>query len=190
MSSLFLEQYKKHVEDNYIQGDQFTEGVTVGPQVSKVQQDKILGYIQSGIEEGARLVSGGKVPPELPAEGHFIQPTILADCTQDMKVVREEIFGPVVTVSKFSTEEEAIKLSNDCDYGLAAYLFTNDIEKSQNYIKNVQSGQVFINVTFAADYRMPFGGYKMSGVGRELGEAGLAAFMQTKAVHINIKGKL
>ncbi|ODV86292.1 hypothetical protein CANARDRAFT_196675 [[Candida] arabinofermentans NRRL YB-2248] len=186
----FLVKYKQHVEENYKQGGQFTEGVTVGPQVSEIQRGKILEYIQSGIEEGARLVTGGKAPEGLPAAGHYLLPTILADCNQKMKVVQEEIFGPVVTVSKFSTDEESIEFANDCVFGLAAYLFTNNIERSQKFITSVQAGQVFVNATFATDYRMPFGGYKMSGIGRELGEAGMAAFMQTKSVHINYGSKL
>ncbi|GME74580.1 unnamed protein product [Ambrosiozyma monospora] len=185
----FLQKYKEHVEKAYVQGDQWTEGVTVGPQISKVQKDKILSYVESGLEEGAKLVTGGKSPAQL-SKGYYIEPTILADCTQKMRVVQEEIFGPVVTVSKFHTDEEAIEMSNDCDYGLAAYLFTKDIQRSQKYVRQVQSGQVFVNFTFAADYRVPFGGYKMSGIGRELGEAGLAAFQQTKAVHYNLSGKL
>lgn len=186
----FLAKYKEHVESNYKQGDQWTEGVNVGPTVSKDQQEKILGYIKSGIEEGAKLITGGKIPEHTNPNGYYLEPTILADCNQQMKVVREEIFGPVVVVSKFSTEDEAITLSNDCDYGLAAYLFTKDIQKSQKYIKKVQSGQVFVNFTFAADFRMPFGGYKMSGIGRELGDEGLKAFQQVKAVHINLSATL
>lgn len=186
----FLAKYKTYVEENYKQGDQWTEGVSVGPTVSKAQQERILGYIQSGIEEGATLVTGGKIPEHTNPNGYYIEPTILADCHQNMKVVKEEIFGPVVVVSKFSTEEEAIKYSNESDYGLAAYLFTKDIGKSQRYIKQVQSGQVFVNFTFAADFRMPFGGYKMSGIGRELGDEGLKAFQQVKAVHINLSATL
>ncbi|KAH3668245.1 hypothetical protein OGAPHI_001999 [Ogataea philodendri] len=181
----FLEKLKSHVQQNFVQGSQFTEGVNVGPQVSKAQQDKILEYVKAGVEEGARLVLGG-VKTAKYSEGYYIDPTILADCNQKMRVVQEEIFGPVVTVAKFSTDDEAIALSNDSDYGLAAYLFTSNLNRSQKYIREVESGQVFVNYTFAADYRMPFGGYKMSGIGRELGEAGLAAFSQTKAVHINL----
>ncbi|QPG73084.1 hypothetical protein FOA43_000389 [Brettanomyces nanus] len=187
----FISKYAKHVEENYIQGSQFTEGVNVGPQVSAAQKQRVMNYIQSGIDEGARLVLGGKTPESLSSsKGHYIAPTIFADCNQKMKIVQEEIFGPVVTISKFHTDEEAIKLSNDCVYGLAAYVFTKDIKRSQNYIRAVQSGQVWVNITFAADFRVPFGGYKMSGVGRELGEAGMAAFQQTKAVHINLSGHL
>lgn len=186
----FLTMYKDHVEEAYVQGDQFVPGVNVGPTVCKAQQEKILGYIESAKKEGGRIISGGGVPSTTNPKGYFIQPTIIADCTQDMTVVREEIFGPVVTVSKFTSDEEAIKLSNDSDYGLAAYLFTRDIQRSQNYIRKVQSGQVFVNYTFAADLRMPFGGYKMSGNGRELGDEGLKAFQQVKAVHINLSAQL
>lgn len=186
----FLSKYKEFVEENYKQGDQWSEGVTVGPTVCKRQHEKILNYVNIGIKEGAKLVSGGKVPEGTNPKGYYIEPTILADCTQDMTPVKEEIFGPVVCVSKFSTDEEAIKYSNECDYGLAAYLFTNDITRSQNYIRKVQSGQVFVNFTFAADFRMPFGGFKMSGIGRELGDEGLQAFQQCKAVHLNLTAHL
>lgn len=186
----FLTMYKDHVEEAYVQGEQFIAGVNVGPTVCKSQQDKILSYIESAKQEGGKIISGGKIPSETNKSGYYIEPTIIADCNQNMKVVREEIFGPVVTVSKFTSDEEAIKLSNDSEYGLAAYLFTKDIVRSQDYIRKVQSGQVFVNFTFAADLRMPFGGYKMSGNGRELGDEGLKAFQQVKAVHINLSGRL
>jgi aldehyde dehydrogenase (NAD+) len=149
-----------------------------------------LGFIESARKEGGRIISGGGIPTTTNPNGFYLQPTIVADCNQNMTVVKEEIFGPVVTVSKFTSDDEAIKLSNDSEYGLAAYLFTKDIQRSQNYIRKVQSGQVFVNFTFAADFRMPFGGYKMSGNGRELGDDGLKAFQQVKAVHINLAGKL
>lgn len=186
----FLSMYKDHVEEAYVQGEQFVPGVNVGPTVCKVQQEKILGYIESAKKEGGRIVSGGKIPDNTNKKGYYIAPTIIADCNQSMKVVREEIFGPVVTVSKFQSDEEAIKLSNDSEYGLAAYLFTKDIVRSQNYVRKVQSGQVFVNYTFAADLRVPFGGFKMSGNGRELGDEGLKAFQQVKAVHFNLANKL
>lgn len=186
----FLTMYKDHVEEAYVQGEQFATGVNVGPTVCKAQQEKILAYIESAKQEGGRIITGGKIPSYTNKNGYYLEPTIIADCNQDMKVVREEIFGPVVTVSKFTSDEEAIKLSNDSEYGLAAYLFTKDLVRSQNYIRKVQSGQVFVNFTFAADFRLPFGGYKMSGNGRELGDEGLSAFQQVKAVHINLTGKL
>lgn len=186
----FLTMYKDHVEESYVQGEQFIPGVNVGPTVCKSQQEKILGYIESAKKEGGKIISGGGIPSTTNKKGYYIQPTIIADCNQSMTVVKEEIFGPVVTVSKFTSDEEAIKLSNDSEYGLAAYLFTKDIVRSQNYIRQVQSGQVFVNYTFAADFRMPFGGYKMSGNGRELGEEGLKAFQQVKAVHINLTNSL
>ncbi|ODQ46091.1 hypothetical protein PICMEDRAFT_17317 [Pichia membranifaciens NRRL Y-2026] len=186
----FLTKFKDHVEEAFVQGGQFTPGVNVGPTVCKAQQEKILGFIDSAKKEGGRIVTGGKIPPTTNKNGYFIEPTVIADCNQEMTAVREEIFGPVVCVSKFTSDDEAIALSNDSDYGLAAYLFTNDINRSQNYIRKVQSGQVFVNITFAADFRMPFGGYKMSGNGRELGDEGLKAFQQVKAVHINLSNRL
>lgn len=186
----FLTKFKDHIEEAYVQGEQFVPGVNVGPTVCKAQQEKILKYIESAKKEGGKILTGGDIPKSTNPKGYFINPTVIYDCNQEMTVIKEEIFGPVVTVSKFTSDEEAIKLSNDSEYGLAAYLFTKDLVRSQNYIRNVQSGQVFVNYTFAADFRMPFGGYKMSGNGRELGEEGLRAFQQVKAVHINLTGSL
>lgn len=186
----FLDKYKEHVKEAYVQGEQFIPGVNVGPTVCKSQQEKILNYIEIAKKEGGKIICGGKIPQTTNKNGYYIEPTIIADCNQSMTVVKEEIFGPVVTVSKFTSDEDAIRLSNDSEYGLAAYLFTKDIVRSQHYIRNVQSGQVFVNYTFAADLRMPFGGYKMSGNGRELGDEGLKAFQQVKAVHINLTNTL
>ena len=186
----FLTMFKDHVEEAYVQGAQFVDGVNVGPAVCKAQQERVLGYIESAKKEGGRIITGGGIPSQTEKKGYYIEPTIIADCNQDMTVVKEEIFGPVIVVSKFKSDEEAIELSNESDYGLAAYLFTKDIVRSQNYIRKVESGQVFVNYTCAADFRMPFGGYKMSGNGRELGDEGLKAFQQTKSVHINLGAKL
>ncbi|GMF62873.1 unnamed protein product [[Candida] boidinii] len=107
-----------------------------------------------------------------------------------MKIVREEIFGPVVTVGKFSTEKEAIDLANDTIYGLAAYVFTENIRKAQHFARKVKSGQIYVNEANATDFRVPFGGYKLSGFGRELGEYGISMYTQAKAVHINVDREL
>ncbi|VEU22746.1 DEKNAAC103814 [Brettanomyces naardenensis] len=182
----FVKKLTKYVEENLVQGPQFKKGVNVGPQVNKKQMERVLGYIEKGVAEGAKIATGGKRATVEGETGYFIEPTIFVDCNQKMSIVQEEIFGPVVTVSKFHTDEESIQLSNDSIYGLAAYVFTTNIKRSQKFIREVESGQIFVNVTFAADFRVPFGGYKMSGRGRELGEAGLSAFQQTKAVHYNL----
>lgn len=186
----FVEALAKHVKEIYVQGDPFTDGVQVGPQVSKIQQERVLGYINSGIEEGATVALGGKIPEGFPEASCFIEPTIFSNVNQNMKIVREEIFGPVVTVGKFSTEKEAIELANDTIYGLAAYVFTENVRKAQHFARKVKSGQIYVNETNASDFRVPFGGYKLSGFGRELGEYGISMYTQAKAVHINIDREL
>ncbi|CDK27621.1 unnamed protein product [Kuraishia capsulata CBS 1993] len=182
----FVSKLKAHVEEIYLQGDPFAENTQVGPQVSKVQQQRVLGYIESGKAEGATLVTGGGVPKGFNEKSCFVQPTIFADVTQSMKIVQEEIFGPVVVVSKFETEADALRLANDSSYGLGAYVFTENLRRAHVFARKVQSGQVWINCTNSSDFRAPFGGVKMSGFGRELGEYGLSMYTQSKAVHVNL----
>lgn len=187
----FLESLKQHALEEYKQGHPFEEGVVMGPQVSKLQQEKILGYLKSGKEQGARVILGGDVPKgEQFEKGFFIQPTIFADVTQDMKIVQEEIFGPVVSIGKFSTDEEAIALANDSKYGLGAALFTQDITRAHKVAADLEAGMVWINSNNDSDVKIPFGGVKMSGYGRELGEYGLEHFTEAKAIHINLGNDL
>ncbi|CCH42627.1 Retinal dehydrogenase [Wickerhamomyces ciferrii] len=187
----FLEALKKHVEEEYPQGDPFDSKAVVGPQVSKAQYEKILGYLKSGKESGARVILGGdKSNIKGLEKGYYVQPTIFADVKQDYKIVKEEIFGPVVSVGKFSTTEEAIELANDSVYGLGASLFTQDITKAHTIAQELEAGMVWINSNNDSDVKIPFGGVKLSGYGRELGEYGMSTFTQAKAVHVNLANKL
>lgn len=187
----FLSALKVHVEKEYPQGLPFEADVVVGPQVSKVQYEKILGYIKAGKEEGARVILGGDIPsrPEL-QKGYFIQPTIFADVKPHFKIVQEEIFGPVVSIAPFKTEEEAVQLANDTVYGLGASIFTKDITRATLLAQDLESGMVWINSNNDSDCKVPFGGVKLSGHGRELGQYGVETFMAPKAVHVNLGNNL
>jgi aldehyde dehydrogenase (NAD+) len=157
------------------------KGDHIGPVVSKVQYDKIINLINSGIEEGATLAAGG---PELPNnlnKGYFIKPTIFTNVTNDMEIAKKEIFGPVLSIIPFETEEEAIKITNDTEYGLGNYLQTKDKEKAKRVAKKLRSGCVYINGN-GADSGTPFGGYRQSGNGREGGIWGLEEYLEIKTV--------
>lgn len=159
----------------------------MGPLVSEGQMKTVLGYIQKGIEEGATLVCGGERYTEGEcAKGYFVRPTIFDNCTPDMTIVREEIFGPVVTVQTFKTEEEAIALANDTEYGLAGAVFTNDISRGIRVIKEIRAGITWINCYNPTFNEAPWGGYKKSGLGRELGVHGLEEYQEIKQININL----
>jgi p-cumic aldehyde dehydrogenase len=151
----------------------------LGPLVSRRQQERVLGYVKSGIEQGARLVCGGHTVGD---KGYFFQPTVLADATPSMKIVQEEIFGPVLSVIPFKDEAEAIRLANDTAYGLAANIWTRDIKKAHRVAHRLQAGSVWINCHGVIDPAAPFGGFKQSGWGREVSEEGLSAYTETKTV--------
>ena len=157
------------------------EGKHIGPVVSKAQYDKIRNLIQSGIDEGATLVAGGPDRPSHLDKGYFIKPTIFTDVSNDMTIAKEEIFGPVVSIIPFSTEEEAVKISNDTAYGLTNYIQTTNKEKAKRVAKQLRSGMVEINGTSFAN-GSPFGGYKQSGNGREGGSWGLEEFLEIKSI--------
>jgi len=157
------------------------KGDHIGPVVSKVQYDKIINLIKSGINEGATLAAGG---PELPnnlKKGYFIKPTIFTNVTNDMEIAKKEIFGPVLSIISFETEEEAIRITNDTEYGLGNYLQTEDKEKAKRVAKKLRSGIVYINGK-AADSGTPFGGYRQSGNGREGGTWGLEEYLEIKTI--------
>ena len=157
------------------------KGYQIGPVVSKVQYDKIINLINSGISEGATLAAGG---PELPNglnKGYFIKPTIFTNVTNDMEIAKKEIFGPVLSIIPFESEDEAIKITNATEYGLGNYLQTEDKEKAKRVAKKLRSGIVYINGN-AADSGTPFGGYRQSGNGREGGVWGLEEYLEIKTV--------
>ena len=169
-------------EANNIKVDQASKkGNHIGPVISKIQYDKIINLIESGISEGATLAAGG---PELPNglnKGYFIKPTIFTDVTNEMRIAKEEIFGPVLSIIPFGTEDEAVNIVNDTSYGLGNYLQTEDREKAHRVAKKLRSGCVYINGN-GADAGTPFGGYRQSGNGREGGVWGLEEYLEVKNV--------
>lgn len=157
--------------------------VQMGAIVSEAQFNTVLNYIEVGKAEGARLVCGGEAYTEGEcAKGFFIRPTIFADCTQDMRIVQEEIFGPVLCVSKFSSEEEAVEMANDTDFGLAGAVMTNNMFRAQRVINEIRAGICWVNCSQPAYCEAPWGGYKMSGIGRSLGTHGLEEYQEIKQI--------
>ncbi|OYY89390.1 MAG: aldehyde dehydrogenase family protein [Sphingomonas sp. 28-66-16] len=161
-------------------GDPAKEGRHIGPVVNKAQFDKIQGLIQKGIDEGAVVATGGPGLPEGMTKGYYVQPTVLANVSNDMTVAREEIFGPVLVVIPYDTLEEAVEIANDTPYGLGAYI-AGDPAVAKTLVSKIRAGSVFINAG-GMDFAAPFGGYKQSGNGREFGKYGLAEFMEVKTV--------
>lgn len=156
-------------------------GVEIPPIVSARQLKRVLGYIEKGKDEGARLVSGGGVPDR---PGFFVEPTVFADVTPAMTIAREEIFGPVVAIMRFADEAEAIRIANDVDYGLSASVWTSEVSRMLRLITALQAGTVWGNTLFEIDTKAPFGGYKQSGIGRELGRDAIETLTQLKTAMI------
>ena len=171
----------REVAESTKAGDPFASGTNIGPVVSEVQFDKIQGLIQKGIDEGATLVTGGTGRPEGMNVGYFVKPTIFGNVSNDMTIAREEIFGPVLTILPYETEEEAIQIANDTPYGLSGYVQSGSVEHAQEVAAQIRTGNVHINGS-GPDFNAPFGGYKASGNGREWGELGFEEFLETKAV--------
>ncbi|KAI0773836.1 NAD-aldehyde dehydrogenase [Fomes fomentarius] len=168
-------------------GDGFDESSGGGPVVSKMQYDKIFSYIEAGKQAGAKCILGGE---KRPGKGYYVDPTIFVDVKPDMKIVRDEIFGPVLAVAKFSTEEEAIELANDTSYGLGAGLHSNDAGQCMRVSQALEAGTVWVNQYNLLNNNVPFGGKKQSGIGRELGSYALEEYTSVKAVHWNYGEKL
>ncbi|KAF7562438.1 hypothetical protein G7046_g1725 [Stylonectria norvegica] len=172
----FLQAFKKRAAENKV-GDPFAEDTFQGPQVSQLQYDRIMSYIQSGKEEGAIVETGGERHGD---KGYFIQPTIFSNVRGDMKIMQEEIFGPVCAISKFKDEQEVIDLAHDTNYGLAAAVHTSSLNTAIRVSNALKAGTVWVNCYNMLHHQLPFGGYKESGIGRELGEAALANYTQNK----------
>ncbi|CAK4355685.1 unnamed protein product [Aphanomyces euteiches] len=162
-------------------GDPFGKNTTQGPQVNESQFNKILNYIEIGKKEGAKLLTGGKRAGN---KGWFIEPTVFADVTDDMTIAKEEIFGPVMSVLKFKTIDEVIERANKCEYGLGAGVVTQNLETTLRLSRELKAGTVYVNCYDIFDAAAPFGGYKNSGIGRELGECGLRPYLENKTVII------
>jgi acyl-CoA reductase-like NAD-dependent aldehyde dehydrogenase len=159
----------------------------VGPMASAADRAKVEEHIADAVKRGARVLAGGQRPPDK-KRGFFLEPTVLADVNHTMKIMQEETFGPTIPIMPYDTFDEAIALANDTEYGLGACLYTHDARKVRRFYEEVQAGTVWINDPLTDNYAGPFGGMKMSGIGRELGEEGLEEFWQAKHVHWDIEG--
>jgi 5-carboxymethyl-2-hydroxymuconic-semialdehyde dehydrogenase len=164
-------------------GDPFDEATELGPLIRPEHHDRVLGYLESAQSDGARLLAGGRRPEGL-AEGNYLDATVFADVTPGMRVFREEIFAPVLVATPFTTEAEAIALANATDYGLAAYVWTQDVSRAHRVAQAIDSGLVWINSQNVRDLRTPFGGMKASGIGREGGHYSFEFYCELQTIHV------
>ncbi|NLV71377.1 MAG: aldehyde dehydrogenase family protein [Actinobacteria bacterium] len=162
-------------------GDPQDPDTFMGPVAGRKQYETVLGYIQAGLEEGARLVAGGPERPERLERGYYVKPTVFADVNNGMRIAREEIFGPVLSIIPFEDEDEAVAIANDSEYGLSGYVSSKDVERVRRVARRMRTGMVHLNGA-STDMNAPFGGYKKSGNGREWGCFGLEDFLEVKAV--------
>jgi len=176
-----VEAIAKRVAETVRVGDPQSDTTLVGPVVSKLQFERVESYIDKGIAEGAELLIGGPGRPEGLEKGYFVKPTIFSNVRNDMIIAREEIFGPVLCILPYETEEEAVQIANDTPYGLAAYVWSEDKLRARRVGNQIRAGQVALNGA-SGDMQTPFGGFKMSGNGREYGEFGLRDFLEVKAM--------
>jgi aldehyde dehydrogenase (NAD+) len=176
-----VEAIAKRVAEAVIVGDPMSEKTNIGPLVSKVQFDRVEGYIAKGIAEGAKVVIGGSGRPEGLEKGYYVKPTIFSNVNNQMTIAREEIFGPVLCILPYDTEDQAVQIANDTPYGLAAYVWSKDNLHARRIGSRIRAGQVTLNGA-SGTMHTPFGGFKASGNGREYGEFGLRDFLEVKAV--------
>jgi aldehyde dehydrogenase (NAD+) len=162
-------------------GDRNDMTQIMGPLVSAAQRDRVLGFIARGVAEGARLVAGGGRPPHL-EKGYYVEPTLFADVTNDMTIAREEIFGPVLVVIPFEDDEDAIRIANDSIYGLSGAIASASVERALAVAKRIRTGTMSINGSNFFAPNAPFGGYKQSGLGREMGIEGFEEYLETKTI--------
>ncbi|MDQ1429650.1 MAG: aldehyde dehydrogenase [Actinomycetota bacterium] len=172
-------------------GDPSDFDTDMGPVVSAEQRDRILRYIEVGRQEGATVAFGGGVPQgDGFDKGYWVEPTILVDVTNDMRVAQEEVFGPVLAVIRYADDDDAVRIANDTEYGLAAAVWSTDNERALDVARRIRAGTVWINDHHMISCEVPFGGYKQSGVGRELGPHALDAYTETKHIHLDLSGRL
>jgi aldehyde dehydrogenase (NAD+) len=176
-----VEAIAKRVAEAVVTGDPTSEKTNLGPVVSKLQFERVEGYIAKGIAEGAKVVIGGSGRPDGLTKGYFVKPTIFSNVRNDMTIAREEIFGPVLCILPYDNEEQAVQIANDTPYGLAAYVWSKDNLHARRIGGRIRAGQVTLNGA-SGNMNTPFGGFKMSGNGREWGEFGLRDFLEVKAV--------
>jgi aldehyde dehydrogenase (NAD+) len=178
-----VEQIAKAVAERWQPGDPFGEGTALGPLVSEAQRERVREYIRKGVEEGAKLVTGGDDPPEGLDRGYYVRPTVFSEVTPDMTIAREEIFGPVLAIMPYDDEDDAVRIGNATDYGLAGGVWSGDPDRAQRVARRLRTGQVEINGG-VFNPLAPFGGFKQSGHGRELGRHGLEEFLAVKALQL------
>ena len=164
-------------------GNPFEAGKMVGPLVSAAQRERVRGFIQKGVDEGATLLTGGVEAPAGLETGYYVQPTVFSNVTRDMTIAQEEIFGPVLSIIPYDTEEEAIEIANDTIYGLAGGVWAGDADRAKAVARRIRAGQVEVNGG-RFNPSAPFGGYKQSGLGREAGTFGLEEFLEVKALQL------
>ncbi|KAJ5931048.1 aldehyde dehydrogenase domain-containing protein [Penicillium verhagenii] len=186
----FLKLFKERIQTASIIGDQWDENTFQGPQVTRAQYDRVMHYINLGKQEGATVETGGEPFSSANGKGFFVTPTTFTNVKPSMRIYREEIFGPVVVIVPFAEEKDAIEFANDTLYGLGAAVFTTNLRRGHRVAADIEAGTVWLNSSQDSDHRIPFGGYKTSGIGRELGQAGLEAYTQIKAVHVNMGNDL
>ena len=178
-----VEQIAKATAEAWVVGDPFADGSNLGPLVSDVQRDRVRGYIEKGVAEGAKLVTGGAEAPEGLDKGYYVKATVFSDVTADMTIAQEEIFGPVLAIIPYDDEEDAVRIANNSQYGLAGGVWSGDEERAKKVARRIRTGQVEINGG-VFNPLAPFGGYKQSGHGRELGRLGLEEFLAVKSLQL------
>jgi acyl-CoA reductase-like NAD-dependent aldehyde dehydrogenase len=176
-----VEQLALEAAESYTLGDPFAEGTQLGPLVSAAQRERVRGYIHKGVDEGAKLLTGGADAPEGLATGYFVRPTVFSEVQPDSTIAQEEIFGPVLSIIAYDSEEEAVEIANNSVYGLAGGVWSADPQRALAVARKLRAGQVEINGG-AFNPLAPFGGYKQSGHGRELGRFGLEEYLEVKSV--------
>jgi len=171
------------VETKFQPSDPFADGAMLGPLSSQAQVDRVNGYIQKGIDEGAKLVTGGTGKPEGLDEGYFVKPTVFSNVSNEMTIAREEIFGPVLSIIPYDGEEDAVRIANDTPYGLSGGVWAGDADRAKKVARRIRTGQIEVNGG-AFNPNAPFGGYKQSGYGREYGEYGFEEFLEVKSMQL------
>ncbi|MGZ7012843.1 MAG: aldehyde dehydrogenase [Acidimicrobiales bacterium] len=179
----FVDAMAAMVEELVV-GDPGEVATEIGPMVAHRQQERVRGYIDAGQQEGARLVVGGSKLPGTVDRGWYVQPTLFADVDNGMRIAREEIFGPVLSVIAYRDDDDAIRIANDSDYGLSGSVWTADVERGTSAARRVRAGSFGVNEPYSMDPGAPFGGMKASGIGRELGREGLEGYLETKAISV------